>query len=177
MRKLRLHSPWGHQDSNVCAVIHFLLCWSLVQFSSVAQLCQVFATPWTTACQASLSITHSQSLLKLVSIESVMLSNHLILCCPLLLPSIFPSIRVFSNESLVHSDTIVLSSLLYHWSPKYPMVLGCVQVYWKYVNSSQFHLSSPYIYLKEKVTNNKENTHFPVCHISLVYFFLCVWIY
>ena len=61
------------------------------------------ATPWTTACQASLSITNSQSLLKLVSIESVLPSNHLILCCPLLLlPSVFPSIRVFSNESALH---------------------------------------------------------------------------
>ena len=59
-------------------------------------------TPWTVACQASLSITNSQSLLKLMSIESVMPSNHLILCCPLLLlPSIFPSIRVFSKESVV----------------------------------------------------------------------------
>ena len=58
-----------------------------------------FATPWSAACQASLSITNSQSLLKLVSIESVISSNHLILCCPpLLLPSVFPSIRVFSNE-------------------------------------------------------------------------------
>ena len=58
------------------------------------------ATPWTAVCQASLSITNSQSLLKLVSIESVIQSNHLILCCPLLLPpSIFPNIRVFSNES------------------------------------------------------------------------------
>ena len=56
-------------------------------------------TPWTAACQASLSLTISQSLLKLMSIESVMPSNHLILCCPLLLlPSIFPSSRVFSNE-------------------------------------------------------------------------------
>ena len=56
----------------------------------------------TAACQASLSITNSQSLLKLMSIESVMPSNHLILCCPLLLsPSIFPSIRVFSNESVL----------------------------------------------------------------------------
>ena len=59
-------------------------------------------TPWTAAHQASLSITNSQSLLKLMSIESVMPSNHLILCCPrLLLPSIFPSIRVFSNESVL----------------------------------------------------------------------------
>ena len=59
--------------------------------------------PWTTACQASLSITNSWSLLKLLSIESVMIFNHLILCCPLLLPpSIFPSIRAFSNESVLH---------------------------------------------------------------------------
>ena len=60
---------------------------------------QLFATPWTVACQASLSIINSQSLLKLMSIKSVMPSNHLILCLPLLfLPSIFLSIRVFSNE-------------------------------------------------------------------------------
>ena len=63
---------------------------------------QLFATPWTAAHQASLSITNSQSLLKLMSIESVMPSNHLILCHPLLLlPSIFPSIRIFSNESVL----------------------------------------------------------------------------
>ena len=61
----------------------------------------LFATPWTAARQASLSITNSRSLLKLMSIESVMPSNHLILCYPILLPpSIFPSIRVFSNEWL-----------------------------------------------------------------------------
>ena len=59
------------------------------------------ATPWTAARQASLSITNSQSLLKLMSIQSVMPSNHLTLCHPLLLPSIFPSIRVFSNESVL----------------------------------------------------------------------------
>ena len=64
---------------------------------------QRFATPWTAARQASLSITNSQSLLNLMSIESVMPSNHLILCRPLLLQlSIFPSIRVFSNESVLH---------------------------------------------------------------------------
>ena len=64
---------------------------------------QLFATPWTTALgQASLSITSSWNLLKLMSIESVIPSNHLILCCPLLLPpSIFPSIRVFSNKSVL----------------------------------------------------------------------------
>jgi len=77
---------------------------AVVQFSSVQSLSHVrlCATPWTAACQASLSITNSQSLLKLMSIELVMPSNHLILCCPLLLlPSIFPSIRVFSNESVL----------------------------------------------------------------------------
>ena len=64
---------------------------------------QLFARPWTTARQASLSITNSQSLLKLMSIESVIPSNHLIFCLPfLLLTSIFPSIRVFSNESVLH---------------------------------------------------------------------------
>ena len=63
---------------------------------------QLFVKPWTEGRQASLSFTISQSLLKLMSIELVMLSNHLILCCPLLLPpSIFPSIRVFSNESVL----------------------------------------------------------------------------
>ena len=62
---------------------------------------QLFVTPWTAARQASLSITNSRSLLKLMSIKSVMPSNHLILCHPLLLPSIFPSIRVFSNGSVL----------------------------------------------------------------------------
>ena len=81
--------------------------WSLyfIQFSSVQSLRHVrlFVTPWTAARQASLSITNSRSLLKLMSIESVMPPNHLILCHSLLLlPSIFPRIRVFSNESVLH---------------------------------------------------------------------------
>ena len=73
-------------------------------FSSVQSLSRVplFVTPWTVACQASLSITSSWSFLKLMSIESVMTSNHLILYGPLLLPSIFPNIRVFSNEPVLH---------------------------------------------------------------------------
>ena len=73
-------------------------------FGSVQVLSHVwlFATPRTAACQASLSITNSLSLLKLMSVELVMPSNHLILCHPLLLPSIFPSIRVFSNESVLY---------------------------------------------------------------------------
>ena len=73
-------------------------------FSSVQSLScvQLFVTPWTVALQASLSITSSQSLLKLISIELVMPSNHLILCHPLLiLPSVFPSIRGFSKESVL----------------------------------------------------------------------------
>ena len=104
------------KSSNViyfmCSLIFYLQAWNKKhhqdvshQFSSVQSLScvQLFATPWTTAHQASPSITNSQSLLKFMSIESVMPSNHLILCHPLLLPpSIFPSIRVFSNESALH---------------------------------------------------------------------------
>ena len=77
---------------------------NIIQFSSVQLLSRVrlFVTPWAAACQASLSITNSQSPPKLMSIESVMQSNHPILCRPLLLPSIFCTIRVFSNESALH---------------------------------------------------------------------------
>ena len=83
-----------------CRRIHYPLSQSSVQSLSRVQL---FATPWIKACQASLSITNSRSLPKLVSIELVMPFNHLILCRPLLLlPSIFPSIRVFSTESALH---------------------------------------------------------------------------
>ena len=84
---------------------HFLVNMSIFQFSSVQSLScvRLFATPWTAAHQASLSITNSWSWLKLMSIELVMPFNHLILCHPLLLlNSIFPSIRVFPNESVLH---------------------------------------------------------------------------
>ena len=78
----------------------FVLLFSLVQSVICVRL---FATPWTAARQASLSITNTQSLLKLMSIKSVMPSNHLILCRPLLLlPSILTSVRVFSKESILH---------------------------------------------------------------------------
>ena len=80
------------------------------QFSSVQSLSRLrlFVTPWTAACQASLSLTISRSLLKLMSIESVMPSNRLIFCHPLLLlPSIFPSIRVFSNEEVTKALTFL----------------------------------------------------------------------
>ena len=76
------------------------------------------ATPWTAACQASLFITNSQSLLKLMSIESVMPSNHLILCHPLLLPPlIFPSIRVFSNELVLRIRELKYWSFSFNISP------------------------------------------------------------
>ena len=98
-----------------------------VQFSSVAQSCLTIWTPWTAASQASLSITNSKSLLWLMSIKSVMPSNHLILCCPLLLLlSMFPSIRVLSNESALHirwpkfgvsASTSVIPMNTQGWSP------------------------------------------------------------
>ena len=77
--------------------------YDVFQFSSVQSLScvRIFETPWTKAHQASLSITNSQSSLRLMSIESVMPSSHLILCRPLLLLSVFPSIRVFPNESVL----------------------------------------------------------------------------
>ena len=87
---------------------HFWEHFHVAVFQSLSRA-QLFATPWTAACQAPLSFTVSQSLLKLMSIESVMPSNHLILCHPLLLlPSIFPSIWVLSNELALHI-----------WWPKY----------------------------------------------------------
>ena len=96
-----------------------------VQFSSVQLLSRVllFVAPWTAAFQASLSITNLQNLLKFMSIKSVMLSNHLILCRPLLLlPSVFPSIRVFSSES----------ALLIRW-PKYWNFSFCISLSkWKF---------------------------------------------
>ena len=79
---------------------------------------QLFVTPWTAACHASLSITNSQSLLKLMSIKSVMPSNHLILChLLLLLPSIFRSIRIFSNESVIHIRWPKYWSFSFHIRP------------------------------------------------------------
>ena len=86
--------PLSPEEVLLSHSILYTKCFSLVQSLSHVWL---FVTPWTAACQASLSITNSQSLLKLMSIESVMPSNHLILCRLLLKPSIFPSIRVFSN--------------------------------------------------------------------------------
>ena len=104
---INLHSILKSRDITFLTKVHivkaiiipvFMYRCESFQFSSVAQLC-LFETPWTAACHASLSIINSRSLLKLMSFESVMPSNHPILCHQLLLlPSIFPSIRVFSNE-------------------------------------------------------------------------------
>ena len=123
LQPTRLLYPWDSPGKNTGVGGHALLhgifqYWQVgylvpsgkptedLQFSSVQSQSHVllFATPWTATRQASLSITNSLSLLTLMSIESVMLYNHLILCHPLLLPpSIFPSIRVFSNESVLCS--------------------------------------------------------------------------
>ena len=102
-------SDFGAQENKLCHYFQFCLSichgrgdWG-VRFSSVTQSCPTLCNPWTAACQVSLSITSSQSLLKLMSIQSVMQSSHLMFCHPLLLqPSIFPSMRVFSNESVRH---------------------------------------------------------------------------
>ena len=99
----------------------------VVDFQSICYV-QLFVTPWTTVCQASLSFTISWSLLKLMSIKLVMPSKHFIFCCPLLLlPSIFPGIRVFSNESALHIRWQILEywrilqylSIKYIWYSKY----------------------------------------------------------
>ena len=106
-----------------------------MNFSSVQSLSHVllFATPWTAARQASLSITNFQSLLKLMSIEPVVPSNHLIFCCPLLLllPSIFPSIRVFSNESALCIRWPKYWSFSYNISPsnEHPGLFS-LRIYW-----------------------------------------------
>ena len=95
---------WGQNISEAMKYKNKVSTIMLKVFSSVQSLScvRLFATPWTTARQASLSNTNSEALLQLMSIKSVMPSNHLILCHPrLLLPSIFPSIRVFPNESVL----------------------------------------------------------------------------
>ena len=103
-------------------------CYKILQFSSVQLLSHfwLIAIPQTAACQASLSITNSQSLWKLMSIESVMPSNHLILCCPLLLPSILPSVGSFQMSQFfksggqiigVSASTSVLPMYIQDWFP------------------------------------------------------------
>ena len=95
MAAVTVHSDFGDQENKICHCFHF----SSVQSLSCVRL---FAAQWTAAHQACLSITNFWSLLKLMSIESMMPSNHLILFPLLFLPSIFPSVRVFSSESTLH---------------------------------------------------------------------------
>ena len=109
-------------------------------FSSVQSLncVQLFVTPWTAAHQASLYITNSQSLLKLMSIELVMPSNHLILCRPLLLlPSVFPSIRVFSSESVLRIRWLKYRSFSFSISPsgEYSGLIVCTHILCIYILS------------------------------------------
>ena len=109
LRSHGLYSPWNSPGQNTgvgsLSLLQGIIPTQGSKLLSVQSLShvQLFVTPWTVACQTSLSITNSQSLLKPMSIALMMPSNHLILCLPLLLlPSIFPSIRVFSNESALH---------------------------------------------------------------------------
>ena len=95
--------------------VYFIL-WVISSVQSLSHV-QLFVTPWTAAHQASLSITNSPSLLKLMSVEQVMSSNHLTLCHPLLLPPVFPSIRVFSNESVLRNRWPKYCSFTFSFSP------------------------------------------------------------
>ena len=118
---IKLRSPVLQVDSlltespeKLCMCIYK---WDISSVQSLSHV-QLFVTPWTTACQASLSITNSRSPPKPMSIESVMPSNHLILCHPLLLlPSIFPSIRVFANKSVLHIRWPKYWSFIFSISP------------------------------------------------------------
>ena len=118
-RSSRVPESWP--QAVVCLLLRDFLPgnWKVCCCCSVQSLTGVwlFVTPWTAAHQASLSITNSQSLPKLMSTESVMPSSHLILCYPLLLPSIFPSIRVFSNESALHIRWLKYWSFSFNISP------------------------------------------------------------
>ena len=117
---------------------------------------RLFATPWTAAFQASLSITSSRSLLKLMSIESVMPSNHFILCRPLLLPpSVFPSIRVFSNESVLHIRWPKYWSLSFSISPsnEYSGLISC-RIDWFDLLAFQGILNSLLQHHSSKVINS-----------------------
>ena len=126
-----------------------------IQFSLVAHFCLFFATPWTAACQASLSNTYSRSLLKLMSIESVIPSDHLILSRPLiLLPSIFPSIRVFSSESVLYI----------RW-PKYWSISPSILKHVSYYN--EVFLWNIYLYiLTYKLTVFLPKIYFAISNLS-----------
>ena len=127
----------GEKAQSVCGTYIKVILKLHSNIQSVQSLSRVrlFATPRTAAHRASLSITNSQSLLKLMFIESVMPSNHLILCCPLLLPpSIFPSIRVFSNESVLIKELAkVLKCHPNYWETRFKILTS-----WIKFSSAQF---------------------------------------
>ena len=137
-----------------------------VQFSSVQWLSHIwlFVTPWIAACQASLSITNSWSLLKLMPIESVMPSSHLILCCPfLLLPTFPPSIRVFSNESTLHMRWPKYWSFSFSISPssEHPGLIS-FRMDWLDLLAVQGTLKSPLQHHSSKVSIFQCSTFFTV---------------
>ena len=125
---------------------------------------QLFATPWTAAHQASLSITNSRSLLKLMSIESVMPSNHLILCHPLLLqPSLFPSRRVFSNESVLRIRWPKHWSFSFSISPSNEYSgLICFRMDWLEILAVQKTLKSLLQHHRSKASNLRHSAFFIV---------------
>ena len=151
-RNLVCYSPWGHR------VRHD----RVTQFSSVQSLSHVrlFVTPWTAARQASLSITNSWSLLKLMSTESVMSSNHLILCPLLIPPSIFPGIRVFSNESILRIRGPKYWSFSFNINPsnKYSRLIS-FRMDWLDLFAVQEILKSllQHHFLEPKKTSNSQN--------------------
>ena len=132
------HNTWDITKWQFKVILPFKVS---VKFSSVTQSCQLFVTPWTAAHQASLSTINSRSWLKLISIELMMLSNHLILCRPLLLPpSIFPSIRVLSNESV-----LCISSATYQL---FDLGQATYTLWWNY---SVFKLDSSFLLRLKKI--------------------------
>ena len=135
-----------------------------VQFSSVQSLScvQLFATPWTAAHQASLSLTNSQSLLKLMSIKSVMPFNHLILCRPLrLLPSILPSTRVFSSESILSIRWPKYCSFSISPSSEYSGLISC-RMDWLDLLAVQGTLKSPFQHHSSKASILQHSAFFTI---------------
>ena len=117
---------------------------------------RLFAAPWTAACQTSLSITNSQILSKLMSVESMMPSGHLILCCPLLfLPSIFPSIRVFSSDSVLHIRWLKYWSFSIIRSNEYSGLI-CFRIDWLGLLAVQGTLNSLLQHHSSKASKFKE---------------------
>ena len=152
------------EDSISRNIISSVLFKCSIQFSSVQPLScvQLSATQWTAACQAFLSITNSQSLLKLMSIEPVMPSNNLILCHRLLLlPSIFPRIRVFSNESALHIRWPKYWSFSFNISPskEHPRLIS-FRMDWFYLLAVQGTLKSLLQHYSSKVSNSQHSAFF-----------------